>query len=252
MSTHNQVSFVLASTDQGTLIVNRNDFRILGQTAIGVGYQLLSKSSYDAEELVFLSWKLDDLLAQRGSGVVVVDCGANIGVHTISLATKMRSWGSVIAIEPQERLFYALCGNIALNNCTNARAIWSAVGAEVGSMQAPLPDYTKPGSFGSLELRIGETTEYIGQSISYIDREMVPVPTITIDSLCLSRLDLMKIDVEGMEEDVIRGAKETILRHKPLIFAEWIKTKREVIESLLSEFGYSKFTQVNGNILAEI
>lgn len=81
---------------------------------------------------------------------------------------------------------------------------------------------------------------------------MVPVPTITIDSLCLSRLDLMKIDVEGMEEDVIRGAKETILRHKPLVFAEWIKTKREVIESLLGEFGYSKFTQVNGNILAEI
>ena len=48
----------------------------------------------------------------HGDGVVAVDGGANIGVHTIEWATAMTGWGSVIAIEPQERIYYALAGTL--------------------------------------------------------------------------------------------------------------------------------------------
>jgi FkbM family methyltransferase len=51
---------------------------------------------------------------------VAIDCGANIGTHTIEWAKKMTGWGAVIGIEAQERIFYALAGNIAINNCFNA------------------------------------------------------------------------------------------------------------------------------------
>jgi hypothetical protein len=41
-------------------------------------------------------------------GVVVIDCGANIGAHTIEWGKRMTGWGSVLAIEAQERIYYAL------------------------------------------------------------------------------------------------------------------------------------------------
>ena len=81
------------------------------------------------------------LLTQRrqhfGDGVVVVDCGANIGVHTVAWAKGMTGWGQVLAIEAQERIFYALAGNITINNCFNARAFNAAVGAADGVLRVP-------------------------------------------------------------------------------------------------------------------
>ena len=88
-----------------------------------------------------------------GDGVFAIDCGANIGVHTIEWAQLMYGWGEVISFEAQERIFYALAGNITLNNCFNARAIWAAVGAESGFINVPMPDYFVPSSFGSLEIK---------------------------------------------------------------------------------------------------
>ena len=85
--------------------------------------------------------------------MVAIDCGANIGVHTVEWATAMTGWGSVVAIEAQERIYYALAGNIAINNCFNAIALHAAVSSETGIMQIPNPDYFTPSSFGSLELR---------------------------------------------------------------------------------------------------
>lgn len=88
-----------------------------------------------------------------GDGVVAIDCGANCGVHTVEWAKHMTGWGVVVAIEAQERLYYALAGNIAVNNCFNARAIHAAASNTCGTMKMPVPNYLNPGSFGSLELK---------------------------------------------------------------------------------------------------
>ena len=76
-----------------------------------------------------------------GDGVVAVDCGANLGVHTVEWAKHMTGWGVVLAIEAQERIYYALAGNIAINNCFNARAIHAAVSNRPGTMKMPKPNY---------------------------------------------------------------------------------------------------------------
>ncbi len=77
--------FILAATEQGTLIVNRLDYRLLGEgRGYGVGFQLLNQAAFDPQEIGLLS-KLPSLLRQeRGDGVVALDCGANVGVHTLS------------------------------------------------------------------------------------------------------------------------------------------------------------------------
>jgi FkbM family methyltransferase len=220
------------------MIVNRNDFAQGSGSTYGVGHQLLSNSSYDPSEIDLAILLLAAKLKRYGNGVVGLDCGANIGVHTVEWAHALDGVGQVIAIEAQERIFYALAGNIAINNCSNAHAIWAAVGAEEGTILVPVPDYSQPASFGSLEIRRTATTENIGQKIDYAADKCASVRLMTIDSLDLARLDLLKIDIEGMEMEALTGAADTIARHRPHVIIEAIKADRQQIAWFLSQRGY--------------
>ena len=242
------VSFVLASTDHGSLIVNRHDQRMVDDRGYGVGLQLLTNGVFDREVVEAGLVVLAQRRQHFGDGVVCVDCGANIGPFTVSWAHQMAGWGSVLAFEPQERLFYALAGNLALNNLSNARALWAAVGAENGSIGVPVLDYDVPSSFGSLELRASPAVESIGQPVDY--SRTVTVPMRTIDSLGLARLDLLKVDVEGMELEVLRGALETIERCRPVIIAEHIKVGPEGLVDALRGLGYVDQWQLGIDLLA--
>ena len=168
-----KIAFVLASTDHGTLIVNRFDYRMVdADQRLRRRLFLLETSSYEQQE----GSTAMQLLALRrqhfGDGVIAVDCGANIGVHTVEWAKGMTGWGFVVAIEAQERIFYALAGNIAINNCFNAHALHAAVGAQNGSLRIPMPNYQAPASFGSLELRQSDDNEFIGQAIDYSEQKL--------------------------------------------------------------------------------
>ena len=164
------IAFILTASNHGTMILNHNDRYTLNPGGnFGVGWEILASSYHEQQEIDQVS---EFLLAKRqlaGDGVVVVDCGANIGTHTVEWARFMYGWGQVIAIEAQEYIYYALAGNIALNNCFNAHAMWAAVGAQPGTMRVPIIDYHKNGSYGSLELKPSPTNKNIGQNISYAD-----------------------------------------------------------------------------------
>jgi FkbM family methyltransferase len=236
------IAFVLASTNHGNMIVNRNDFAIKQDGGVfGVGFQLLTASQFDLNEIKLALLILDLRRRHFGDGVVAIDGGANVGVHTIEWARHMYGWGEVHSFEAQEAVYYALAGNIALNNCMNVRARLAALGESCGEMIVPRPDYTRPASFGSLELRQRENTEAIGQPISYDTQDGVKVPVIDLPSLSLNRLDFLKLDVEGMELDVLRGARAVLEQHRPVMLIEMIKSDREAIQTFLTELGYRQF-----------
>jgi FkbM family methyltransferase len=246
------VAYVLAATNHGSMIVNRNDHHeYKAGAAFGVGHQLLSQSAFDPTE-VELALGLLGLRRQLfGPGVIAIDGGANLGVHTLEWARHMHGWGRVIAFEAQEYVFYALAGNIALNNCWNASARWAALGEAEGFLDVPEPDYLRPGSFGSLELRQRKQTEHIGQDVSYDAEDCVRTPMVTIDALKLERLDFVKLDVEGMELDVLRGARATLERCKPIVMAEVIKSDTVALEAFFKSLGYRTITEGMGlNVLA--
>lgn len=239
-----KLAFVLAATEQGSMIVNRLDFhQTPSGTPYGIGHQLLETGAYDPGEIDLAMRILDLRRHYSGDGVVAVDCGANIGIHSVSWGRRTTGWAKIYAIEAQERIFYALAGNIALNNCFNVQAIHAAVGAADGDIRIPTPDYLSPANFGGLELHHRAQNEFIGQKVDYAGERLTPVRMIALDGLKLPRCDFLKIDVEGMEVEVLDGAEETIAEYKPVILAEYIKAGRERLTAALERHGYA----VHGN-----
>lgn len=133
----------------------------------------------------------------------VLDIGAHIGTHTLTMA---QNAGRVLAFEPQPKIFRELYWNMRLNGADNIEFYPVAVGDHEGTIElAPFLS----GNEGGTSLLKGGTGKF--------------VPLITIDSLNLTNVSLMKIDVELMENYVLEGAKETILQNKPVILIEILK-----------------------------
>lgn len=89
-----RLAFVLAASEQGSLIVNRLNFNLDEQNApYGVGWQLLETAAHDTEEVDLVLSLLELRRRYHGDGVVAVDCDANIGIHAITWARRMTGWG---------------------------------------------------------------------------------------------------------------------------------------------------------------
>jgi len=161
----------------------------------------------------------------------------------------MTGWGAVLAIEAQERIYYALAGNIAINNCFNATALNAAITDKPGVLMMPQLDYLTPASFGSLELRKSNNTEFIGQPVDYSEDKLRPVQGITLDGLQLPRIDFIKIDVEGMEMEVLAGAAQSIANNRPALLVETIKADATALREWLIARDYKVF-HVGINALA--
>jgi hypothetical protein len=79
------------------MIVNHKDFRMVNdKQGYGVGFQLLNQASFDPDEVDFALTLLNSRRTTSGDGLVAIDCGANIGVHTIEWAKHMSNWGDVV------------------------------------------------------------------------------------------------------------------------------------------------------------
>jgi FkbM family methyltransferase len=145
-------------------------------------------------------------------GQTVVDAGANIGAHTVFFCGAVGADGRVHAFEPQRVIFQTLCANLALNSLQNAYAYHAALGEHAApgeqarTIKVDVPDYSRENNFGGMSL--GEWTD--GEDVALT----------CIDALDLAACDFMKIDVEGMEQAVIRGAGRAIARHRPVLYVE--------------------------------
>jgi FkbM family methyltransferase len=245
-----KLAFVLAASDHGAMIVSRLDYRMTSpHGGIGVGYQILETGAFDAGEVSMAVSVLELRRQYFSDGVLAIDCGANIGVHTIEWAKRMTGWGQVLAIEAQERIYYALAGNIALNNCFNAVALNVALAEKPGIINVPQPNYLMPGSFGSLELRKSANNEFIGQPIDYSERRLQPLQAVNIDAMGLARVDFIKLDIEGMELEALAGGAQTIARHRPAMLIEQAKAGAGALRAWLSSRGYAIF-EMGLNFLA--
>ena len=150
---------------------------------------------------------------------VVVEVGSNIGMHSIPMS-QFCDRGKVFCFEPQRIVFQILCANIALNNRLNVFARQCAVGGTEETIDIQSGDYDRPWNYGAFSLTSGFSAEmkYTGAA------RMEKVGVVVLDQdpglKDIGRLDFLKIDAEGFETFVLRGAREIIGRFRPFIFIE--------------------------------
>ena len=161
-------------------------------------------------------------------GAIVVEVGANIGGHTVELSRLVGPDGEIHAFEPQRIVFQTLCANLALNQCANVYARQIALGASAGTILVPALDPSIRNNFGGLSL--GNASS--GEAVSLV----------TLDSLDLPACHVLKVDVEGMEVEVLRGAMGTIDRYRPIMYLENDRSERsQELLSLVLSLDYSVY-----------
>jgi FkbM family methyltransferase len=168
----------------------------VGRRAFAFAYDLY-KSRWEAAEIMALKRFVSP-------GTVIIDVGANIGFFTRRFAEWVRPGGIVIAIEPEARNFASLTAMISRRGLVNVEPI-QAVAAE---------------SPGTLKLHVNK--RHPGDH--RISESGTEVRAVTLDGIMehhgWPRVSLVKIDVQGAEERVLRGSIKTIQRFKPAVSIE--------------------------------
>ncbi len=147
---------------------------------------------------------------------VCLDIGANIGLYTLAFAALARE-GKVFAFEPAPGSYDFLNRNVALNRADNVETFHLAVGAESGTVDFHDIPFFTAGSF-AVEGDSFLTSEVLGSSF-------FRAASVTVDEFVgdhgLSRVDVIKIDVEGGEISVLEGATQSLSRHRPVVVLEF-------------------------------
>ena len=156
--------------------------------------------------------ELNLLLPLIDVGNTVIDVGAFMGTHTIAFARHVGYKGQVCAFEPHPVAFGLLKLNVEQNDLSNVKLFNVALSDYTGTIishKADLADTDSPGSF-SLLTEIDVAPENNG----------ITIDVTTLDQFDIDKCHLIKVDVEGMELDVLKGAIQTLKRFHPLVFAE--------------------------------
>ena len=168
-------------------------------------------------------------------GMTFVDAGANRGYFTLQAARLVGSSGRVISIEPAPENYSYLQRSIELNGYTNTRALPIALSDRNG--------------YADLQI-LGRSTEHTLAPLAHPlkDQPKITVPTATLDSVVaerqLQRVDMVKIDVQELEIEVLRGAQHTLRANPQLVmFLDLPKRieMRRAIAEFLAPFGFTYF-----------
>ena len=140
----------------------------------------------------------------------VLDVGANIGTHAVYFSKKCNK-GNVVAIEPQIYIFEMLAANILLNGCYNAVPIHAGASSK--------PGVAKMVNFNPF---VEHKVNYGEFKINYNTDKGIDTDIIILDKYAsLNRFNLIKLDVEGLEVDVLDGARKILKEHKPFLYIEF-------------------------------
>lgn len=176
----------------------------------------------------FYEQKLLEYIAKLHIEGVYVDVGANIGNHSIFFGMFTNAT-SVQSFEPHPEMFKFLKSNIAHNN----------LGKKVKIYNVALADKN-----GKCSLEIVPTDQIGGSKVI----RGGDIDQWKLDKFADENIALIKVDVEGYEEFVIRGAEVVLSKHKPELFLELTNhAQYRTVSNIISKFGYKPIAVFNNS-----
>ncbi len=177
-------------------IVELPDFKIKVHDEIdGISQQIIFNKVYEPETSQVFRYFIK-------KGMYVMDIGANIGYYTLLSSSLLRNTGMVVAFEPELSNFNLLSENVWMNKCLNVICVNSAVGGLDGVTNLNVSN-TESGEHSICSVRLPD--------------EIRSVRITKVDSFGLTKVDFIKIDVEGAEVSVLQGMSETCKDNKNII-----------------------------------
>lgn len=219
---------------------NRNNNKTVTKSIDGINFELQLNQLIDYNLYYngcfekYTSYAIENLVKP---GMIVFDLGANIGCHTLPIAKKITPKGKVYAFEPMEWALNKLRRNIALNSFTNIEI------NDIG-----LSDISE-------ELDINFRTSWTMDSSEVAESNKIQkVRFTTLDEFIanngISKVDLIKIDVDGYEPKVFAGAINCLAKFKPTLIMEFVENKENLINTLTS-FGYKFYSENDFKLLPD-
>jgi len=158
----------------------------------------------------YFDWRNTVICAAVWRGGTVIEVGANVGTETVSFADITARGGRLIALEPEEANFECLRRMVEINGFAHVHLIRAAAAESDGEIRFQPPANRQWSGTG----RVSAQAEAA---------EGISVPAMRLDSclpLVRGRVDAVFADVEGYEPAVLRGAKEILERHRPVVVVE--------------------------------
>ncbi len=201
-------------------------------------YKFIFNNDGDYEEILYHAFWNKYFLSEKNKiqdfvkkGDVVVDVGANIGLFSLILSDLVDDSGKVYSFEPIPLLYKKLINNINLNDIKNITTIETGV----GETESETEIFLNPAQSGLSSAVAKPSGNFVSQKIKLT----------TLDKYFMSKNEkvaFIKIDTEGYEPKVLRGAIELINRDKPVVYIELGGDHQQTsIEALkiLKELSYS-------------
>jgi FkbM family methyltransferase len=189
--------------------VNDDEFRLVYDYAARQD----RRSTHEWEGAAF-----EKIVKEVREGSVVFDVGAHVGMFTLSIAKRVGATGHVFAFEPSPRTAAVLLRHIRLNGYdARATVIQAVLSDATGTVPFFVFGESMAASLSRENVELFNPEHPVGRS------EVIQVPSYTLDGFCRERGVLpafIKIDVEGAEQRVLAGARETMERYRPRILCE--------------------------------
>ena len=156
-------------------------------------------------------------------GDFVIDIGCNVGTHSMYFSEKVGVSGHVFSIDAQIAAIALTSLTASTQQRENISVLNVAVGEKFDLINFPTPNYNLQSNFGALKKSDSGKL----------------VPQIQLDGFKLSKVDFIKMDIEGNELNALKGARETISRHRPKISCEILEESAKTeIMNFLNDFDY--------------
>ncbi len=211
------INFVVSGVKVGFAIANPFDM---------IHRHYLRRVFFEQEEL-------DCLRGLVPAGSSILEIGANVGNHVVYYGLFMAP-RRIIAVEPNPAALHFLKKNVEINRLDPATVtvLECGVGDRTGSFEVSVADEANLGAARLVPAEDGRVAVH------------------PIDDLVQERVDLIKIDVEGMEMEALMGARATIARHRPILFIEVMNANKDAFLDWAGRNGYriaEEFRYVNAS-----